>query len=287
MTISTVSLNALRAFEAAARHLSFTRAGLELSVTQTAISHQVKALEERLGVTLFRRTSKGLVLTDEGVALVPTLTRAFSDLGRVVDQFDGGRLKEVLTLGVVGTFAIWLMERLPDFQARHPFVDIRLMTNNNRVDLAGESLDYAIRFGDGAWHGTESMPVFSPPFSPLCAPAMAERLSGPASLAGMMLLRSYRAQDWPAWLEAAGVSGVVARGPQFDSSWIMVEAAAQGLGIALAPVTMFDKALTIGRLCRPFEAEVILGGYWLTRLNSRRETPAMLAFRNWLLEAAA
>jgi len=150
--ISSVSLSALRAFEAAARHLSFTRAGMELSVTQAAISHQVKGLEERLGLELFRRTPRGLVLTDEGRALMIPVSDSFARLSRALGQFESGRLKEVVTVGAVGTFAVgWLMDRLPDFTLRYPMVDLRLLTNNNKVDLAGESLDYAIRFGDGAW----------------------------------------------------------------------------------------------------------------------------------------
>src|SRR3990167_2120748 len=158
MSRSHLPLNALRAFEASARHLSFTRAGLELSVTQAAVSHQVKGLEARLGVALFRRLPRGLALTDEGQFLLPVLRDSFDRVGEVMDRFEAGRVRQVLTLGVVGTFAVgWLLPRLPQFQEAHPFVDLRISTNNNRVDLAGEGLDCAIRFGDGAWHGTEAV----------------------------------------------------------------------------------------------------------------------------------
>jgi LysR family transcriptional regulator of beta-lactamase len=283
LTLSSVSLNTLRAFEAAARHLSFTRAGLELSVTQAAVSHQVKALEDRLGAPLFRRTPRGLVLTDEGQALAPALSESFARLSHVLGQFEGGRLKEVLTVSVVGAFAVgWLMTRLPDFQALYPFIDLRLLTNNNRVDLAGESLDYAIRFGDGAWHGVEAEKVMDAPFSPLCAPATAAQLREPADLARLPLYRSYRPQDWPAWLAAAGAPQVTARGFVFDSSWVMVQAAMQGDGVALAPPAMFAPELADGRLVQPFAAEVDVGAYWLTRLKSRPPTSAMTAFRDWL-----
>lgn len=286
LSLSSVSLNTLRAFEAAARHLSFTRAGLELSVTQAAVSHQVKALEERLGVPLFRRTTRGLVLTDEGQALAPAVSESFERLAHVLGQFDRGRLKEVLTVSVVGAFAVgWLMARLPDFQALHPFIDLRLLTNNNRVDLVGESLDYAIRFGDGAWHGVEAERVMPAPFSPLCAPQTAERLRQPADLASLPLYRSYRPQDWPAWLEAAGVPGITARGFVFDSSWVMVQAAMQGDGVALAPPAMFRPELADGRLAQPFTLEVDVGAYFLTRLKSRPPTTAMTAFRDWLAAA--
>jgi LysR family transcriptional regulator, regulator of gene expression of beta-lactamase len=284
MDLSHLPLNALRAFEASARHLSFTRAGLELHVTQAAVSHQVKHLEESLGVPLFRRLPRGLALTEEGEALLPVLTESFRRIAGALDRFEGGRLREVLTLGAVGTFVTgWLLPRLAEFRAAHPFVDLRLLTNNNRVDLAGEGLDCAIRFGDGAWHGTEAARLFEAPLSPLCAPALAQRLRQPADLARETLLRSYRADEWTQWFAAAGLPARVIRGFVFDSSLAMAEAAVQGAGVALLPVRMFERDLRQERLIQPFATEVALGAYWLTRLKSRAETRAMSAFRNWLL----
>jgi LysR family transcriptional regulator of beta-lactamase len=283
MTRAHLPLNALRAFEVSARHLSFTRAAIELCVTQAAVSHQVKGLEARLGVTLFRRLPRGLALTDEGVALLPTVRDSFEKIGDVLDLFEGGRVMEVLRVGVVGTFAVgWLLPRLSSFRDAHPFVDLRLFTNNNRTDLAGEGLDCAVRFGDGAWHGTEASPLFEAPMSPLCSPAIAERLAEPAALTGETLLRSYRAADWPDWFAAAGLSPPAIRGPVFDSSWVMVEAAIQGVGVALAPPMMFERDLLQGRLVRPFDLSVSAGRYWLTWLKSRQPTPALRAFREWL-----
>jgi LysR family transcriptional regulator of beta-lactamase len=284
MDLGQIPLNALRAFEAAARHESFTRAGLELRVTQAAISHQVKSLEDILGVPLFRRLPRGLALTEEGESLLPNLTEALRRIANTLDRFEGGRMREVLTLGVVGTFATgWLLSRLPDFSAVYPFVDLRLMTNNNRVDLAGEGLDYAIRFGDGAWHGTEATRLFDAPLSPVCAPAVAQRLNQPADLGRETLLRSYRTDEWTSWFAAAGVPPRVIRGFVFDSSLAMAEAAVQGTGVALLPVSMFERDLRQERLIQPFPIDVTLGGYWLTRLKSRAETQAMRAFRDWLL----
>jgi LysR family transcriptional regulator of beta-lactamase len=283
MALSHLPLNALRAFEAAARHLSFTRAGLELRVTQAAVSQQVKGLEEILGVPLFRRLPRGLALTEEGEALLPVLADAFRRIGATLERFEGGRLREVLTLGAVGTVVTgWLLPRLPAFRAAHPFVDLRLFTNNNRVDLAGEGLDFAIRFGDGAWHGTEALRLFAAPLSPLCAPALARRLRRPADLAREVLLRSYRADEWARWFAVVDLPPPPARGFVFDSSLTMAEAAVQGAGVALLPVRMFEHDLRQGRLARMFEAEVSLGAYWLTRLKSREETPSMAAFRQWL-----
>ncbi|MEA3060619.1 MAG: LysR family transcriptional regulator, regulator of expression of beta-lactamase [Sphingomonadales bacterium] len=278
-------LNALRAFEASARHLSFTRAGLELFVSQAAISHQIKGLEARLGVTLFRRLPRGLALTDEGAALVPVLSEAFERIGGTLERFADGRFREVLTIGVVGTFAIgWLLPRLTDFARLHPEVDLRLLTNNNRVDLAGEGLDFAIRFGAGAWHGCEATALIEAPLTPLCAPAVAARLEGPADLARETLLRSYRADEWPLWFASAGCPAPRIRGPVFDSSPVMAAAAAAGAGVALLPAAMFTRELATEILARPFEAELRAGGYWLTRLHSRAETPAMRAFREWIVD---
>jgi len=280
-------LNALRAFEAAARHLNFTRAGLELCVSQGAVSHQVASLERRLGVPLFRRLPRGLALTDEGLALVPVLGEAFDRIGATLDRYEGGRMREVLTVGVVGTFATgWLLPRLESFRRAHPEVDLRLMTNNNRVDLAGEGLDYAIRFGDGAWHGTRAIPLIAAPLSPLCTPALALRLAVPADLARETLLRSYRADEWPRWFDAAGAPSPRLTGPMFDSSALMIAAALSGHGVALAPPAMFEGDLAAERLVQPFAVEIELGRYWLTRLNSRRESAAMRVFAAWLAEAA-
>lgn len=280
-------LNALRAFEASARHLSFTRAGLELFVSQGAVSHQVKALEERLGVQLFRRLPRGLALTDEGLALVPVVRDSFDRIGATLDRFAEGRFRETMTLSVVGTFALgWLLPRLPDFLDRHPEIDMRLMTNNNRVDLAGEGLDLAIRFGDGAWHGTHAEPILAAPLSPLCAPAVAARLAEPADLANEALLRSYRADEWPAWFARAGAQCPPLRGAMFDSSAIMASVAAAGMGVALLPPAMFGQELAAERLVRPFAQEIDAGRYWLTRLHSRTDSRAMAAFRAWLVAEA-
>jgi LysR family transcriptional regulator of beta-lactamase len=280
-------LNALRAFEASARHSSFTRAAIELCVTQAAVSHQVKALEVRLGAALFRRLPRGLALTDEGLALLPALTDSFDRMAGLLEQFAGGRVREVLTVGVVGTFAVgWLLPRLAGFHQQHPFVDLRLSTNNNRVDIAAEGLDYAIRFGDGAWHGTESVKLADAPIAPLCAPVIADRLNAPEDLARETLLRSYRSDEWPRWFAAAGIPAPAIKGPVFDSSWTMIEAAIQGAGVALAPPLMFLRQRAAGLIVQPFDLGVAAGCYWLTWLKSRQPTPAMKVFQGWIREQA-
>jgi len=280
-------LNALRAFETSARHLSFTRAASELNVTQAAVSQQVRTLEERLGATLFKRLPRGLAITDEGLALRPVLTDAFDRIEAVLRQFEGGHFHEVLTVGAVGTFAVgWLMPRLKSFHDAHPFVELRIMTNNNLVDLAGEGLDFAIRFGDGTWPGSRAAKLFDAPLAALCTPDIAQRLQSPADLANEKLLRSYRADDWTLWFDAAGLAPRPVRGPIFDSSRLMVEAAMQGAGIALAPVSMFERDLAAGRLVRPFDIEVQAGSYWLTSQKGKTATPAMRAFKQWIVKEA-
>ena len=205
MALSSLSLNTLRAFDAAARHLNFTRAAGELCVTQAAVSHQVKALEDHIGRALFRRTARGLVLTDEGVALAPTVADSFARIERQLDACKAGGPMEVLTVGVVGTFAVgFLLERLSRFRAEHPRIELRLLTHNNKVDLSAESLDYAIQFGDGAWRSVQADHIMAAPLSPLCAPSLLDQLQQPDDLRTQRLLRSYRSLDWQVWLQAAG-----------------------------------------------------------------------------------
>jgi LysR family transcriptional regulator of beta-lactamase len=280
-------LNALRAFEVSARHLSFTRAAQELHLTQTAVSQHVKNLEQRLGRPLFRRVPRGLMLTDEGLALLPTLVDTFARVSATLESFKTSHKREVLSVGAVGTFAVgWLMPRLRDLQARHPFVELRLFTHNNRIDLAAEGLDCAIRFGDGQWPGLQTRHLLAAPLAPMCAPALAHRIRTVSDLGRETLLRSYRADEWAQWFEAAGARLPLLTGPVFDSSQVLAEAAAQGAGVALLPVPLFSRDLQGGRLVRLFDVEVDVGGYWLTRLKTRRKSAAMKAFQDWLEHAA-
>lgn len=288
MPLAGLPLNALRAFEAAARHLNLTRAADELCVTQAAVSHQVKALEDHVGRPLFRRAARGLLLTDEGEGLAPVVRDAFARIeGALAALADQGPA-EVLTVGVVGTFAVgFLLERLADFRALHPRIELRMLTNNNKIDLAAESLDCAVRFGDGAWAREAAELLLPAPLTPLCSPLTAARLKAPGDLARHVLLRSYRVGDWPAWLAAAGLAGkasIKPRGPLFDASAVMVQAAMFGEGVALAPAAMFGRELRQGRLVQPFAIEVDVGGYWLSRPVAREPSPALLLFQAWLLD---
>lgn len=268
----------------AARQGSFTRAAIELCVTQAAISHQIKTLEDRLGAALFTRTSRGLQLTDEGKLLVPVLEEAFDSISAVLDRFVDPDHFEVLNVGVVTTFAAgWLIKRLPSFRDAHPGVDLRISTNNNRVDLAGEGLDMAIRFGDGGWPGIWRKRLFDAPLSPLCNRETAERLLQPSDLARENMMRSYRNSEWESWFAVQGLICPKLNGPRLDSSPAMASLAAAGQGVALLPVCMFEREIADHQLVQPFKAKITTGSYWLTRLATRKPTPAMKRFEAWIM----
>ncbi|ARC87690.1 LysR family transcriptional regulator [Rhodovulum sp. MB263] len=276
-------LNALRVFEVAMRQGSFTKAAIELRVTQAAVSHQIARLEDLLGVVLFLRTSQGLVPTDEGRLLFPVLEHGFDAMARVLERIGGRRDIEVLKIGVNTTFALgWLMPRLAAFAQAHPEIDLRISTNNNRVEILREGLDMAIRFGTGGWTGHDAIPLIEAPLTPLCAPAMAAHLLHPADLGQMTLLRSYRSAEWPGWFEAAGTACPPITGPVFDSSVALAELAASGAGAALLPVTMFESYIAQGRLAQPFGVTLSAGRYYLAWPSDRPATPGMRLFSGWL-----
>lgn len=287
MTRRYIPLKSLRAFEAAARHLSFTNAAIELNVTHSAVSQQVKQLEELLNCPLFVRVPRGLMLTPEAEHLLPVLLESFDRIAQSLDFFSARQVREKLKIGVVGTFATgFLLPRLPSFYQKYPHIELQLSTNNNRLDIAAEGLDLAIRFGSGAWHGVQADFLCESPLTPLCTPAMAEALREPADLLQFTLLRSYRRDEWSSWLQKAGGPLLPPSQPVvvFDSSVTMLAAAEQGVGVALAPVAMFSHLVAQGRIVRPFQTELVLGSYWLTRLQSKTETSAMRDFSQWLKE---
>ncbi|HAT40293.1 MAG TPA: LysR family transcriptional regulator [Rheinheimera sp.] len=285
MTRRYIPLKSLRAFEAAARHLSFTNAAIELNVTHSAVSQQVKQLEDLLNCQLFVRVPRGLMLTPEAEHLLPVLLESFDRIAQSLDFFSARQVREKLLVGVVGTFANgFLLPRLPEFQQKFPHIELVLSTNNNRLDIAAEGLDLAIRFGSGAWHGVHADFLCESPLTPLCTPEIAATLTSPADLLNFTLLRSYRRDEWSSWLQKAGGPLLPPSQPVvvFDSSVTMLAAAEQGVGIALAPAAMFGHLLAQGRIVRPFQTELVLGSYWLTRLQSKPETAAMRDFSQWL-----
>lgn len=284
---SHLPLNALCAFEASARHLNFTRAASELCVTQGAVSQQVRMLEDRLGIMLFKRLPRGLEMTDEAYALLSVLTDAFGKIEHVFQQLESRNYSEVISVAAVGTFAVgWLLPRLETFKQLHPLIEVRVRTHNNVVNLATEGLDFAIRFGEGLWPLTRNKMLCPAPLTVLCSPETAKRLQSPSDLYHENLYRSYRDDEWDNWFLAAGLSPVKITGAIFDSSRLMIETIIQVGGVALAPATMFTRELDNGLLIRPFNIEIDMGNYWLTSLKSKPMSPAMEIFQQWILKEA-
>lgn len=284
-------LNALRAFEAAARHLSFTRAAEELSVTQAAVSHQVKALEERLGVALFRRVHRGLLLTEAGQRLLPVLTQAFDRIAMVTAQLDAVPSR-TLRITVVPSFAArWLVPRLHRFQQAHPDITVHLQAEDRVVDLALENIDCGIRYGRGDYPGLEVEALMQDDVFPVCAPALVtgeHPLRTPDDLRHHVLVHDDYAMDWRMWLTTAGVEGVDPdQGPAFDRTDMLLDYVAEGRGVALGRTTLVADDLARGRLVKPFELSLPSDyAYYLACRPDVMHQPRFVAFRDWLLEEA-
>jgi len=284
-------LNALRAFEAAARHLSFTRAADELSVTQAAVSHQVKTLEEQIGLPLFRRLSRGLILTDEGQALFPAVRNAFDTVAEAVDRLHARTGGGALTVSVLPSFAVkWLVPRMSRFQDRHPDIDLRITAADRLVDFSRDAVDVAVRFGAGDWPGLRCDFVVDEYVTPVCAPALAAKLEEPGDLEQMTLLHEEMAPladfpVWATWLEAAGAGGVPHdKGARFSHTHIMLQAAIDGRGVALAQWLFAADDIAEGRLVAPFPLRLATGyAYYVVCLAAAADRPKIRAFREWVM----
>ncbi|HUK09749.1 MAG TPA: transcriptional regulator GcvA [Stellaceae bacterium] len=289
MARTPLPLNALRAFEAAARQLSFTRAAEELHVTQAAVSHQVKALEKRLGVVLFRRLPRSLLLTDEGQALLPELRDAFERLARALDRVGNQSGQGALTVSSFTTFSLaWLVPRLPRFQALHPEIEVRLMSSQRLIDFAREDIDIAVRNGDGNWPGLATTKLFDEDLTPLCGRRYRDRLRKHEDVAKVPLLDTMRDSEWAIWLKAAGLGRIArSRGAEFDSTKIAVQAAIDGLGVAIGSPSLFAEDIAAGRLFQPFDLTVKTNrGYWLVYPEPAAERRKIRAFRDWIVAEA-
>jgi len=287
-------LNALRTFEAAARHLSFTKAATELFVTQAAVSHQIKALEEHLGMPLFRRLNRALMLTDEGQALVPFVRGAFEQLEDGVRKLRQGQSAGFLILSVLPSIAsTWLIPRLRHFQTRHPEIEVHMTATDRVVDFSREPVDAGIRYGLGHWPGVRSMRLLSAEMMPVCSPQLLEGphpLRTPDDLIHHQLLHVLNSPDeWRMWLMAAGVEGVDPdRGVRFDHTALALQAALNGMGVAIGPAPLVESDLAAGRLVEPFEFELPTeSAYYFVSPESTAEQPKIKAFRCWLREVTA
>ncbi len=285
-------LNALRAFEAAARHLSFTRAAGELHVTQAAVSHQVKALEEHLGRKLFRRLNRALLLTDDGQAYLPSISRAFTLLNDATNDLLTNQAPGPLTVSALPSFAArWLVPRLGRFRHIRPDIDLRIDPSAELADFAGGDVDVGIRYGRGKYPGMRADWLMTEDIFPVCSPALLEGphpLRDPRDLQHQVLLHDDGHGDWRTWLLAAGVDRVdPARGPIFTDSSMLIQAAMAAQGVALARGVLAADELAAGRLVRPFTLSLSTEyAYYLVCPVNTAEQPKIAAFRDWLLGEA-
>jgi LysR family glycine cleavage system transcriptional activator len=287
-------LGALRVFEAAGRHLSFTDAAGELCVTTSAVSRQIRALEDELGRRLFDRRPRGLALTTWGAAYLVSVADALRRLDDASATLRGKGARRTLRLSVLASFAgNWLVPRLPRFERAHPDVDVVMEATTRYADFARDPIDVAIRFGTGPWEGLTSEALFPLAYYPVCRPELARRPPGlrtPADLARHTWLEEVHIPTaWPLWLAAAGVAGIEpVRRLTYDHAQLMLDAAMAGQGVALTSDVIAERALRERRLVRLFE--VTATAPWTYHLVMRpdgRAEPAIAAFREWIAAEVA
>ena len=289
------SLNGLRAFEAAARHLSFTEAAAELNVTQTAISHQIKRLEPELGVRLFVRQNRAIALTTAAAEYLPGVRAAFNDLRLATARLRQKDNDQVLTVSTLASLAAkWLLPRLTAFQEAHPAIDVRITTSIDLVDFANGDVDAAIRYGRGQWPGVRADWLMADQMFPVCSPALlrGERpLRRPEDLKDHILLHTSGASrdDWRLWLTAAGLPPDLSHhsGLTFDLNFVTIQAAIDGHGVAIGRTSYVRDDIAKGRLVAPFDITLPLdAGFYLVSPEGRPDPPKLAAFRQWLMDSA-
>ncbi len=285
-------LNAMRAFEAAARHLSFTRAAAELNVTQAAVSHQIKSLEDHLGMPVFRRLNRALMLTDAGQSLFPAVNEALDVMTAAVERLHRHDRSGVLTVTTMDSFAAtWLVPRLGRFRTAHPEIDLHISTSDASVDFDRVDVDLAVRYGHGEWPDLSVERLMTEELFPVCAPGLLDAgppLKTPADLKNHTLLHDDMRVDWRMWLMAVGETEVDAeRGPGYQHSNLVIQAAEQGDGVALARSVLVERALAAGRLIRPFDFALQTNyAYYVVCPHANLDRPKARAFREWLLREA-
>ena len=248
----------------------------------------VHLLEERLGLALFERRANRLVTTPAGRTYQSGLTPLFDQLASLTEQVTAMAGARVLTVGVGPTFAIrWLIPRLADFQKRHPDIEVRFATGGEAAPFS-DDWTCGIRLGDGHWPELVAETLFAGDLTPVCSPALAKRLKRPEDLKDATLLRvTHAAEDWPLWFKSVGLSGVPTRGMKFDYYGHALQAAADGVGVAMGIRPYVDDDLAAGRLIAPFAQSVPKGRHWYLVYRAVRESePAFVAFRTWIMRAA-
>jgi LysR family glycine cleavage system transcriptional activator len=286
-------LNALRSFEAAARHQSFTRAAEELCVTQGAVSHQVKALEAELGLKLFNRERQGLAITEAGHDYLAVVRDAFDRIAVGTDHLLQRQRSGVITVSTSPDFAAkWLVSRLGRFAEAHPEIELKVSATMHHVDFACEEVDLAIRHGAGNWAGLDAVNLCSEELFPVCSPALLRSRRGihsPEDVLQFPLLHLNDRRDWSRWLEAAGASGEgLLHGPILNHASMLIDAAIDSQGIALARTALAAADLINDRLVRPFQTALPLKKtYWIVCPKATSRLPKIAIFRKWLLAEAA
>ena len=282
-------LNALKAFEAAARHLSFTRAADELFVTQAAVSHQIKALEEFLSLKLFIRRNRTLLLTEEGQAYFLELKDIFKNLQDATERLLARGSKGAITVATPPSFASqWLVPRISKFSLTYPDIDVRLKAVDFDEGFLADDIDVAIYYGRGRWSGIQAEKLHTEFLTPLCSPSLfqgSKPLNSLADLKHHVLLHDSSRAIWKMWLKHFNVFGVnVNQGPVFSHSMMVMQAAALGQGIALGNSVLAKPELDAGRLIMPFEEKLeSRDAYYLVCHEGQAEMGKISAFRDWVM----
>ncbi len=293
MAVRYPPMNSLRAFEAAARTLSFTKAADELFVTQAAVSHQIKTLEDALGVKLFKRLNRALLLTEEGQTFLPTVRDALDTLAQGVRKLSQVEATGALNVTTLPSLASgWLVPRLSRFRALHPEIDVRLTAVERLVDFDRDEVDVAIRYGPGVYIGLASDKFMEEEIYPVCSPRLTQEgphpLITPDDLKHHTLLHDDFYIEWKTWLKAADITDVDAdHGPFFDMSALVFQAAIDGQGVALGRSSLVAGAIEAGLLVRPFELTLPNNwAYYIVCPPDNYERPKVKAFREWLIQEA-
>ncbi|AKH62722.1 MULTISPECIES: transcriptional regulator GcvA [Photorhabdus] len=287
-------LNALRVFDAAARHLSFTKAAEELFVTQAAVSHQMKSLEDFLGLKLFRRRNRSLLLTEEGQSYYLDIKEIFTSINEATRKLQARSAKGALTVSLSPSFAIqWLVPRLSSFNLAYPGIDVRIQAVDREEDKLADDVDVAIFYGRGNWPGLRTDRLYAEYLLPVCAPSLLtgeNPLKTPADLAHHMLLHDSSRRDWQAYIRQLDMQQQinVQQGPIFSHSAMVIQAAVHGQGIALANNVMARTEIDAGRLVCPFnDVLVSKNAFYLVCHDNQAELGKIAAFRQWVLAQAA
>jgi LysR family glycine cleavage system transcriptional activator len=287
-------LNALKTFESAARHLSFTKAAEELHVTPGAVSQQIKSLEDFIGAPVFRRRRRALLLTDEAQASLPVLREGFDRLAEAARILSVRGDSRRLAVSVAPSFASkWLVPRINRFQEQKPDIEVWISADMDIVDFAADDVDLAVRYGAGHYPGLEVERLLDETIVPVCSPRLLagqKPLREPADLCKHALLHDGSPFDqqslasWDMWLKAAGVEGVDAtRGPKFNQSSLVIEAAIAGRGVALAKTALAQADIDAGRLVAPFDMPAAKAfSYFIVHPKGRGSSAAIKAFKTWL-----